>query len=189
MEDIFMNGSEMKDNNPSPEEQFIKTGRGKWSQSGVPHRGWTCIEIEDLGKPEMVCEMCESQNIRFVHVMQHPIYPKQLSVGRVCAGNMEGNLSAAQQRETRMQNRATKRVRWTKRNWKISVKGNQWIKSDGYIVTVFEKNGNWRASVGLEDAKDVRYLNKSYKSVDQAKLAAFDLVTKILASGPDALRN
>jgi hypothetical protein len=40
---------------------------GKWSQAGVPHRGWSCVGVEDLGAPEATCEMCETQKIRYVH--------------------------------------------------------------------------------------------------------------------------
>jgi len=40
---------------------------GKWSQAGVPHRGWTCVDIDDLGEPSATCEMCETQEIRYVH--------------------------------------------------------------------------------------------------------------------------
>lgn len=32
---------------------------GEWAQCGVPHKGWTCVDIEDLGEPSAVCEMCE----------------------------------------------------------------------------------------------------------------------------------
>lgn len=40
---------------------------GKWSQQGVPKKGWTCIGFEDLGEPSTQCEMCENQDIRYVH--------------------------------------------------------------------------------------------------------------------------
>ena len=42
------------------------TYHGKWSQPGVPHHGWTCIGMEDLGSPSATCEMCESVTIRYV---------------------------------------------------------------------------------------------------------------------------
>jgi hypothetical protein len=40
-----------------------------------------------------VCEMCESQTIRYVQHMEHPDYPDVLKVGCICAGHMEENLS------------------------------------------------------------------------------------------------
>jgi hypothetical protein len=50
-------------------------GSGKWAQPGVPHKGWRCVDIEDLGEPSATCEMCEAQEIRYVHHMEHPSYP------------------------------------------------------------------------------------------------------------------
>jgi hypothetical protein len=58
---------------------------GKWTQAGVPHKGWTCVDIEDLGSPDHVCEMCEVQPVRYVHSMEHPNH-ETLRVGCVCAG-------------------------------------------------------------------------------------------------------
>jgi hypothetical protein len=52
------------------EEELVVQKRGKWSQPGVPHKGWVCVDIEDLGEPSLTCEMCESQNIRYVHYME-----------------------------------------------------------------------------------------------------------------------
>src|SRR4051794_39614902 len=71
---------------------------GKWSQPGVPHRGWSCVDIEDLGAPDLVCEMCERQEIRSVHHMEHPDYPGSLRCGCICAGHMEEDLTGAQRR-------------------------------------------------------------------------------------------
>lgn len=32
-----------------PEELAVSTRRGKWSQAGVPHKGWRCVDTEDPG--------------------------------------------------------------------------------------------------------------------------------------------
>ena len=32
---------------------------GKWENPSVPHSGWECIDIQDLGEPVMTCQMCE----------------------------------------------------------------------------------------------------------------------------------
>jgi hypothetical protein len=60
------------------EDTAVATQRGKWSQVGVPHKGWRCIDVEDLGSPNQVCQMCESREIRFVHRMEHDDYPEIL---------------------------------------------------------------------------------------------------------------
>ena len=51
---------------------------GKWSQVGVPHKGWICVSVDDLGAPDAVCEMCETREIRYVHHMEHPDYSDSL---------------------------------------------------------------------------------------------------------------
>lgn len=73
--------------------------RGKWSQPGVPHKGWYLVDFEDLGDVDETCQMCEAMSIRYVHHMEHPEYPDVLGVGQVCASNMEEDYAAAQARE------------------------------------------------------------------------------------------
>ncbi|MDD8628118.1 hypothetical protein LAX03_20250, partial [Escherichia coli] len=125
------------------EFEFIKNGRGLWSSAGVPHRGWTCIGIEDLGEPNQQCAMCETSMVRFVHYMTHPDYNQELAVGCVCAGHMETDRKAAELRETRMKSRAGKRKRWLTRTWKISKKNNPYLKSDGFIISIYKMDNGW----------------------------------------------
>lgn len=162
------------------EERLVAARRGKWSKQGVPHRGWTCVDIEDLGEPLSQCEMCESQTIRYVHHMQHPDYPEILGAGCICAGNMEGDVAAARGREASMQNRAGKRKRWLTRKWKISVKGNPWINADGYRIAVYSRGGGWAATI-VQGNNPPMHGRKNYPTQEQAKLAAFDFITKLLA--------
>jgi hypothetical protein len=74
-------------------------GSGKWKQRGVPHRGWACVDVQDLGAPMVVCEMCEIVSIRYVHVMEHEDYDGQLGVGCVCAQHMEEDRIGPKRRE------------------------------------------------------------------------------------------
>lgn len=163
------------------EEQLVAAGRGKWSIAGVPHKGWQCVDIEDLGEPQAECEMCESQTIRYVHYMQHPNYPRILEVGCVCAGHMEGDIAAARTREASMKSRTGKRKRWITRRWRISAKGNPWIRADGFRVTVYRRGTGWAVTVSSEDNNFVKYGGRIYETKDQAKLAAFDQITRLLA--------
>jgi hypothetical protein len=169
------------------EERLVAARRGKWSATGVPHRGWTCIDIEDRGEPRTVCEMCESRAIRYVHFMQHPKFGEVLAVGCVCAGNMEQDVAAANDREASMQKRSAKRMRWLTRKWRISARGNPWIRADGYRVTVYPRETAWAATVSSEDNSFVQHSRRIYHSIDQAKLAAFDLITRLL-SGQRSVR-
>jgi hypothetical protein len=163
------------------EEELVVQKRGKWSQPGVPHKGWVCVDIEDLGEPSLTCEMCESQNIRYVHYMEHQDYPEILGAGCICAGHMEENLYGAKERDTQMHSRAQKRNRWLSRAWKVSRKGNEYIKSDGYIVTIYPKGPNWGATISQDAGSLLKHSRIKYTTSDQAKLAAFDVITKLLA--------
>jgi hypothetical protein len=63
---------------------------GLWRLPHVPHCGWTCVDIEDLGCGNTIrCEMCRAKHVRYVHLMAHPDYPFDgLRAGCVCAERM-----------------------------------------------------------------------------------------------------
>lgn len=167
----------------SGEERMVAAGRGKWSRAGVPHKGWTCVDVEVLGGPDLTCEMCESQSVRYVHHMQHPNHPDVLQVGCVCAGNMEGDVVAARSRESAMHSRVGKRRRWLSRRWKTSARGNPWIRADGYRVTIYRRDSGWAATVATDaDDAGVQHSRRTYGSQEAAKLAAFDHITRLLTT-------
>jgi len=165
------------------EEELVSSKRGKWSIAGIPHKGWVCVDIGDLGEPSIECEMCESQKIRFVHYMKHPEYQNGdglLQVGCICAGHMEEDLSASRAREASMKSRASKRKRWTSRTWKTSSNGNPLITADGYRITIYRRADGWAWTVGAGDST-VYHARRNFKTKDEAKLAAFDHITKLLS--------
>jgi hypothetical protein len=163
------------------EEQLVVHRRGKWSARGVPHKGWHCVDIEDLGEPHATCEMCESQVIRYVHHMEHPAFESVLAVGCVCAGHMEDDVSAARGREASMRSRASKRTRWLTRSWRTSGNGNPTIKADGFRVTVYPRGQGFAATIAEQDGDGVFHARRNYPTVNEAKLAAFDHITRLLA--------
>ncbi|MCW3477773.1 hypothetical protein [Limobrevibacterium gyesilva] len=147
---------------------------GKWSQPGVPHKGWTCIDIEDLGEPSATCEMCETQEIRYVHHMQHPHYPDVLGCGCVCAGHMEEDYEGARQREKVLRNASARRRKWLTRGWRVSRNGNPFLNVDGYNVVVYPAGQGWgfRVSNRVTDKSVVS--RRVLASMDAAKLRSFD---------------
>ena len=42
----------------------IRKKFGKWAQEGVPHKNWRCLDVEDTGELDFICEMCEKEEIR-----------------------------------------------------------------------------------------------------------------------------
>jgi hypothetical protein len=148
--------------------------RGKWAMRGVPHRGWTCVDEDDLGEPEKICEMCESAEIRYVHVMKHPDYQGSLAVGCICAGKMSEDYVGAKQRETRMKMTARRRHAWRNRVWRESAEGNAYINTDGFNIVVYERNNNWRIGVTNRETGQEKFGKRDFPDERAAKLAAFD---------------
>lgn len=147
---------------------------GKWSDSGIPHRGWVCVGFEDLGAPDETCQMCERQEIRYVHEMQHPDHHAVLRVGCDCAGRMEDDYAAAERREKEGKNLSRRRVSWLNRTWKISAQGNEYIRVDGFHIVVYQAGSIWRARITDRHTDNSLVSKKPYPSADQVKLAAFD---------------
>ncbi len=99
---------------------------------------------------------------------------------------MEEDLVAAKERDAQMHSRAQKRTRWLKRAWKVSAKGNDYIKSDGYVITIYPKGRSWGATIAAVIGSFVKHSRLQYKTQAQAKLAAFDVITKLLARNSHA---
>ena len=87
-----------------------RIGLGKWAQRR--DHGWTCTGIEDRGAAEVVCQMCETVMVRYVHTMRHADYPDILECGCVCAGHMEEDVDRARRRESDFQNKQKRRQTW-----------------------------------------------------------------------------
>lgn len=158
-------------------------GRGKWAQVGVPHKGWTCVNVEDLGEPSQICQMCEVMEIRYVQYMQHPSYPQILGCGLVCAGHMEGNLFRAENRDKALKSNARKRRAFPKRKtWYFNRNGNPQIKEGRFRVTMFKTPaGFWKGVVNDISNNQSYFTRDIFVSLDDAKGAAFD--TLVVAQG------
>jgi hypothetical protein len=145
-----------------------------WRSSGVPHRGWVCIDVEDLGEPEGNCDMCETE-IRYVHVMRHP-QSGDIRVGCICAGHMERDYAAPLDRERRLKNRSKRRERWLTRRWLESRAGNYRLRLEGRLFGVFrdpDYPGLWKGRI------DDMFGRKRFATPDAVKLALFDFVYPI----------
>ena len=146
-----------------------------WSQGGVPHKGWTCVGVEDFESPSEFCEMCPNQEIRYGHFMRHPNYHRDVLVGCVCAENMEGDYTAPRRRESSLKNVAARRRRWLTRTWRTSRKGNDYLNTDGLIVSVFQtQQGAWKASVLDKSLQRSTFTPRAYATQNEAKIAGFD---------------
>jgi hypothetical protein len=157
---------------------------GLWDQPGVPHNGWQCTGVEDLGadggpvdeRDYATCEMCGHERIRFLHSMEHPKYSLELKVGCVCAEKMSDDYVGPREREDKLRNRAGKRGRWLTRRWRQSKNGNPYIRVGGYNLVVFPdrfRSNRWKFSI------DGEFSPRAYASEDEAKLALFDAYSEL----------
>lgn len=88
-----------------------------WKLDDVPHAGWNCVGIDDLGAPVGICELCGYQIIRYAHHMEHPKY-QSLVCGCVCAGKMEGSVEEAKRRESEFKNMQARSKGLYKKQWR-----------------------------------------------------------------------
>ena len=146
--------------------------RGKWSVPGVPHKGWRLVSFDDLGDLLETCAMCETQEIRYVHYMEHDNYPEVLGVGSVCAGHMEEDYTAPRQREQRAKSLATRQSRWMNATWRESLKDNPFLNRNGFNVVLYPTSNLWAYRIERRDS-GLSWRTTGYLTLEDAKLAAF----------------
>ncbi len=119
-----------------------------WKRNDVPHTGWRCEGITDLGEPVGICEMCGYQIIRYVHHMVHDVY-RPLGVGCVCAGKMEGDIAAARKREQEFKNKEQRKANFRNRRFKNSKNGNPYLRINHHLVVLYQRkqDDTWKYSV------------------------------------------
>jgi hypothetical protein len=151
-------------------------GRGKWGRAGVPHKGWECVNVEDLGEPSQICEMCEVMKIRYVQYMSHPNYPDLLACGSVCAGHMSEDLTGAAHRDKTLRSNSRKRKAFPDRAaWYTNRNGNPQLKDGSFRITMFKKNnGDWKGVVHDSYSERSFFTRDRFVELDNAQRAAFD---------------
>lgn len=152
---------------------------GKWSDPGVPHKGWTCVDFEDLEEPSEICQMCELAEIRYVHIMRHPEYEEDLRCGCVCAEHMEGDYVGPRRRETDAKNVSSRRMRWLTREWRISENGNLFLRTDGFVIVVYPMGDGFGGFIEDSISGRKKFSNKRYQTVRDVKAAAFDAMVQL----------
>ncbi len=156
----------------APWSQAEEGEENLWKRNDVPHEGWVCTGIIDLGEPVGTCRMCGHQIIRYVHIMKHPAYYRTIGAGCVCAGRMEGNPDAARERENAFKNRQARRETFLRMPLKRSRNGHEYLKYKGEIITVLEdkfKKGQYKTV--LRNKYSI-----SYPTKEEALADAYDII-------------
>lgn len=149
-----------------------------WRQSGIPHRGWYLLDVIDIredGQSEDEtnyegCMMCGNERIRYVHIVEHPEIDEEFRVGCVCAEKMTNDYINPGRREIELRNRASRRKNWHKKKWKLSQKGNWYLKVDEHIIVIFREKISRKYKVMI----DKTIGHKLFEEFEDAKMAAFN---------------
>ncbi len=173
-------------------------GTGKWCEPGVPHRGWYCTGVEDVCdgaefcSPDIfeTCEMCEVAQIRYVHFMEHDDYPDTLAVGCICAENMANDYVSPKLREAKLRRLAARRISWAQRQWKVSAKGNSYLRTDGYNITVFQSaSGGYKSCITNKTTEKKYFSSRTYDSPQAAKTRTLDGLLWVKDKEKDQIRD
>lgn len=95
-----------------------------WNKQGLPHKGWIHLGVTDMENAEYRCQMCDKEEIRFLHKMYHPELPDYYEVGCVCAGHMTDPYQALEQ-EKIIRKKSMSKKRFMKDNWNTLPIDNQ----------------------------------------------------------------
>lgn len=168
------NDGELTDEQLAELERRLAEAENLWKRDDVPHSGWHCVGVTDLGAPCGVCEMCGYQIIRYVHHMVHNDY-RPLNVGCVCAGKMEGDVAAARKRERDFKSKQTRHANFRKKPWKTSRNGNSYLKIKEHVFVLYKNkfNGKWKYSI------DNVFWEQSYDTREAVIDAVFERVEQL----------
>lgn len=110
--------------------------------------------------------------------MQHSDYPETLGVGCICAENMENDKVNPRRREKNLRTKARRRKTWSNRKWRTSAKGNSYLNTEGFNLTVFPAAGSrglyWMLLVTHRESGASQFGRRRYESEEEAKKAALD---------------
>lgn len=157
-----------------------------WNEAGVPHKGWSCVGVEDIaessygGEPIEYeqCEMCGQEKVRFVHIMRHPEYPHELRVGRICAENMSDDYVNPSRAEASLKRRALRRKNFDKTKWNYNSQKNTYSKKykGEYITIMQSKYGNW--GIFFAGNRIWNWEGRKIRSKEEAEQLAFVVFEK-----------
>ena len=164
---------------------------------GLPLDGWFCAEVidvkeEDKNAPLGSCEACGCQSVRYIHIMKHSDTLQVLSVGCICAGEMENDELGARERERQMKNRAARRRTFIRKPWESGMfDGLLFHKKTPVVLTAVcaedqahqasaeDQAHQTRYTVLIDDRYISEYKGQPILDPLTAKYAAFDVLDPV----------
>lgn len=158
-------------------ESYIRRCHKALRAMDAPLEGWFCTDVDDYEDDSFTCELCGCKKVRFVHRMEHRNYPVPILVGCICAGIMEGDIIAAQERERLVRNRAHRRDHFVHDGWHIKPNGiyARRYHRRGYRIMKSFYNDN-QYGVWYKEKWCWRCCGKPMTSFEQAARALFHII-------------
>lgn len=165
------------------DDKYIRRCQKRLKEWGAPLSDWYCLYVVDITENKegyATCELCDCSKVRFIHVMSHDKYFENIDVGCVCAGIMEGDILAAEERERKFRNRANRKKNFIKKEWTMSLYGGYKMKHKGEWIFINRSKFN-KDSFGVKVRGQMvwNYKNKPIRNLLTASYAIFDLIDPI----------
>lgn len=158
----------------------IRERRGLWGDPTFPRTGWRCIGIADRHSRSATCDLCCSSQVRFLHHLLHPASGRRVDAGCVCAGHLLADPVRTQANDTWLRGLQARRRTWLIRRWHRSHLGNAYLRTDGFVVTVFHASDGWAVVIKRRGSRDPGVIQRyGHVEFDEARLEAFALLTSI----------
>ncbi len=123
--------------------------------------------------------MCGKENIRYVHIVEHPQVIEEYHVGCKCAEKMTDDYETPKRLEGVLRSRASRRAEWVHTNWKVSKKGNTYLKKNGHILTIFKDKRTNKYKCSIDDT----FGTVVHPTIAKARMALFDKMEEMKEKG------
>ena len=154
---------------------------GLWTRPGLPTFGWTCIAVEARTNTQWVCMVCNNAFDGPPHLLRHASYGATVRVDPTCSANMQRTEAAAHASPvSKVIDRAAKRGRWLGRAWKRNADGQSVLNTRDFHTIVSFTGRSWSFAVRPKKTEVIEWKRSGFRSCDEAKLGAFDEITKRL---------
>lgn len=135
-----------------------------------------------------VCEMCERESLRYVHIMTHPEFARPLYCGCECAGHMEDDLEAARSRGARAK-ALTRRINAAKcraknASWHMRPNGQRFADVGRYKLGVLPKGNGFRGACRHIPTSFELHGSRTISTAAEAKTAAIALMIDLMRRQP-----
>lgn len=150
-----------------------------------PQDGWWLRRWEDLGADPAFWIRCDNKcghRLRYVHFLNHHDWPGCIKVGCCCAAKLSSDYDPTEYERRMISLAKREQLFVTSPRWRVSKKGNPWLKAGKRIVTIFSKGPWWFACIAKKGEPQPSWGN-DFLSIEAAKRWAFRRLEELKEEG------